>query len=81
MFAIPDAVSIPFVNDRMQGGSLEANDILDAAADVLLTELAKLAGALAPLRARQPCLRSSRGPEHDPERLSHRDGIVRRVAY
>ena len=52
MFAISEAVSIPFVGQHMRAdGSLEPNETMELAADALLNELVRVERALRPLRA------------------------------
>ena len=52
MAAIPEAVSIPFVAQFIDDeGEVRANETMDSAADAMLAELLRMAGALAPLRA------------------------------
>jgi NAD(P)H-dependent FMN reductase len=50
MIPVLEAVNIPFVGQFVQDGVLTPNDVLDGSADVMLTELAKLTGALRPMR-------------------------------
>ncbi|MDQ6900001.1 MAG: NAD(P)H-dependent oxidoreductase [Candidatus Dormibacteraeota bacterium] len=49
---LPEAVNIPFVTQFLKEGRLEANEITATAADTMLKELARVAEALAPLRAK-----------------------------
>ncbi len=52
MTCVGPAVNIPFVGEKIaEDGSLEANEVMDAAADALVTELARVDGALRPLRS------------------------------
>jgi NAD(P)H-dependent FMN reductase len=50
MIPVLEAVNIPFVGQFVQDGVLTSNDVLDGSADAMLTELAKLTGALRPMR-------------------------------
>ena len=51
MFAVAEAVSIPFVAQFIDDdGELQANETMERAADAMLDELVRVAGALAPLR-------------------------------
>ncbi len=51
MVPLAEAVSIPFVAQFIDDdGELQANETMEKAADAMLGELARLAGALAPLR-------------------------------
>ena len=55
MVPVTDAVTIPFVRTRLaEDGTLQANDIMDQSAQTMLDELARLAGALRPLRTSKP---------------------------
>jgi NAD(P)H-dependent FMN reductase len=52
MFPLAEAVSIPFVAEFIdEDGELQPNEVMDQAAAAVLDELARVAGALAPLRA------------------------------
>jgi NAD(P)H-dependent FMN reductase len=52
MFAVAEAVSIPFVAQFIDDdGELQGNETMEKAADAMLDELVRVAGALAPLRA------------------------------
>lgn len=54
MMPVNEAVSIPFVAQFVdENGILHANEVMDAAADAMLTELQRLTEALAPLRERE----------------------------
>jgi NAD(P)H-dependent FMN reductase len=51
MMPMMDAVNIPFVRERLdEDGRLKADEAMDAAANAMLTELARWAEALRPLR-------------------------------
>ncbi len=52
LIGVAPAVNIPFIS-RLIGddGSLQANDVMDAAADTLVSELSRVDGALRSLRA------------------------------
>ncbi|MCK2218838.1 NAD(P)H-dependent oxidoreductase [Actinomadura sp. ATCC 31491] len=51
MVPVLEAVNIPFVQQFMaEDGTLRPNEVSEAAADALLAELAKLTGALRPMR-------------------------------
>jgi len=52
MFALPEAVNIPFVSQYLKDGRLDANDVTVKAAQSVLKELLRVARALAPLRDR-----------------------------
>ena len=55
MVPVTDAVTIPFVRTRLaEDGTLQANEILDQSAQTMLDELARLAGAVRPLRTSKP---------------------------
>ena len=55
MLAVTEAVSIPFVRERIgEQGELVANDVMNAAADAMLEALARAAVALEPLRGGSP---------------------------
>ncbi|MGP3963437.1 NADPH-dependent FMN reductase [Nonomuraea sp. 3N208] len=52
MIPVLEAVNIPFHTQFLgEDGRLHPNDIMDAAAGTMLTELARLTGALRPMRA------------------------------
>lgn len=52
MTCVGPAVNIPFVKEKIaEDGSLQANEVMDAAADALVTELARVDGALRTLRS------------------------------
>jgi NAD(P)H-dependent FMN reductase len=51
MTPVPDAVAIPFVGQMMQDGDFVPNEVAVGAAKVMLDELVRIAGALAPLRS------------------------------
>ncbi len=51
LVALPEAVSIPFVQQLLEDGVLRANEVMDEAMTTLLDELVRWAGALRPLRA------------------------------
>jgi NAD(P)H-dependent FMN reductase len=51
MTPVPDAVAIPFVGQMMQDGDFLPNEVAVGAAKVMLDELVRIAGALAPLRS------------------------------
>jgi NAD(P)H-dependent FMN reductase len=53
MLAVVEAVSIPFHPQFMgEDGRVQANEIMEQAADAMLDELVRVEGALRPLRAR-----------------------------
>lgn len=57
MVPVPEAVSIPFVFQFLdENHQLVPNDVMASAASTMLDELARLAPALAPLRAPEPDL-------------------------
>jgi NAD(P)H-dependent FMN reductase len=52
MYPLPEAVSIPFVAQFIDDeGEIQANETMEQAADAVLGELARVAAAMAPLRA------------------------------
>jgi NAD(P)H-dependent FMN reductase len=53
MVPVPEAVSIPFVQQFMDAGSLHANETMDSAADQMLDELSRWTEALRPVRHRE----------------------------
>lgn len=50
MVPVHDSVPIPFVHDRIDGDAFHADAALDQGAERMLTELARMDGALRPLR-------------------------------
>ncbi|WP_030910018.1 NADPH-dependent FMN reductase [Streptomyces sp. NRRL F-5126] len=54
MTPLPEAVSIPFVGQFVNGDELTPNDVMDSAAKTMLDELVRFASALAPLRTAAP---------------------------
>jgi NAD(P)H-dependent FMN reductase len=50
MVPVHDSVPIPFVHDRIDGNGFEADEELNQAAERMLAELARMEGALRPLR-------------------------------
>jgi NAD(P)H-dependent FMN reductase len=48
-----EAVSIPFVQQFLKDGRIEPNETMNSAADVMLDELKRWAGALQPMRERE----------------------------
>lgn len=53
MVPVPEAVSIPFVQQFLADGVLHPNDVMEQAATAMLDELLALTGALEPLRERE----------------------------
>jgi NAD(P)H-dependent FMN reductase len=51
MSAVVESVNIPFVAQFIEDGELRPNDVMEAAADALLDELARVEAALRPLRS------------------------------
>ena len=52
LFLVPDAVNIPFVRSFLgEDGAIHPNDVMTGAATAMLDELARVAGALRPLRS------------------------------
>ncbi|MEV0844424.1 NAD(P)H-dependent oxidoreductase [Streptomyces sp. NPDC049954] len=50
MTPLPEAVSIPFVQQFLKDGRIEANDVMEAGAKAMLDELVRVSDALLPLR-------------------------------
>jgi NAD(P)H-dependent FMN reductase len=52
MTPVVEAVSVPFVAQFVgEGGEIRANEVMEKAADAMLTEIGRYAQALRPLRA------------------------------
>jgi hypothetical protein len=54
MVPVNDAVAIQFVANQIEDGELVAGEVLEQAADAMLTELAHVTEATRSLRAAQP---------------------------
>jgi hypothetical protein len=50
MTPVPESVNIPFVQQFLTGGEFKPNGVLAEAATAMLAELARVSGALGPLR-------------------------------
>ena len=50
MIPVVEAVNLPFYRSSCEDGTVKPNDVMTGAADAMLAELAKLTGALRPMR-------------------------------